>query len=383
MSNLWKNLALICALVCLSVANATASNGVKVTGLDWVPQNDRGRFVVITSGNGETPEWSTKGNRLSMVIPNATLDKGIVRYVGGIRLAAANVNNGVLATLTFLSGGAINNDNISITLNDRKIEVSTSVPVGAKTMQAASAATAPVAPVVAAANLRKPAIVKADLGEDFLKKLEAEQTPAPAAAAPVKIIGQSAKTNAEATQAAASFKDEVKASQAAPARKSDNFSIATYAGKFVAFLGVVLLFFFAIVQMMKKGVLSKGKLGFLNGSSLVSVISTTYVGPKRSLLLVKAHNQVFLVAASEAGFEFLSEVKDVPGLVKEGEKFITGENFDEVQTFENKIESKQKIKEDIYQSIAEEVKPASKVNRDIARFSDELKKKVKNLKAMQ
>lgn len=377
MKNSWKKLCALMTLVALSLANAHGA-GVKVTGLDWLPQKSSGRFVVSTSGNSlETPEWSTKGNRLSLTLPGARLDKGIVRYVGGIRLAAANVNGGVLTTLTFLNGGAIAADNISMNLNDSRIEVVTQVPAGAQTVSAATT----VAPV-ASESSRRPAIVKSDLGEDFLKKLEAEEsTPKEQPAAPVKVIGQTVP----AVQAkAVSLKDEIKNSQAAPARSNDGFSIATYAGKFVAFLGVVLMFFWAVVQMMKKGVLSKGKLGFLNGSSLVQVLSTTYVAPKRSLLLVKAHQQVFLVAASESGFEFLSEVRDVPGLVKEGEKFITGDNFDEVQSVESRVEPKNiKLKDDIYQSIAEEVKPVPKVNKDIARFSDELKKKVKNLKAMQ
>lgn len=377
MKNSWKKLCALMTLVALSLANAHGA-GVKVTGLDWLPQKSSGRFVVSTSGNSlETPEWSTKGNRLSLTLPGARLDKGIVRYVGGIRLAAANVNGGVLTTLTFLNGGAIAADNISMNLNDSRIEVVTQVPAGAQTVSAA----ATVAPV-ASESSRRPAIVKSDLGEDFLKKLEAEESTAKEQlTAPVKVIGQTVP----AVQAkAVSLKDEIKNSQAAPARSNDGFSIATYAGKFVAFLGVVLMFFWAVVQMMKKGVLSKGKLGFLNGSSLVQVLSTTYVAPKRSLLLVKAHQQVFLVAASESGFEFLSEVRDVPGLVKEGEKFITGDNFDEVQSVESRVEPKNiKLKDDIYQSIAEEVKPVPKVNKDIARFSDELKKKVKNLKAMQ
>lgn len=354
----------------------TAISSVKVTGLDWVPQGNQGRFVVGISGNNQSsPEWSTKGSRLSMVIPGASLEKGIVRYVGGIRLAAANVSQGVLTTLTFLNGGPIAGENISIIMKDGKIEVATKIPVGFKSLETAKAI--PTAPEV---NSRKPAIiskstiVKSDLGEDFLKKLEAESDKKPA---PVKVIGKTAEVKA------VPFRDEIKNAQAAPKRK-DGFSIATYAGKFVAFLGVVLLFFWGIVQMMKKGVLSKGKLGFLNGSSLVSVISTTYVGPKRSLMLVKAHNQVFLVASSEAGFEFLSEVNDVPGLVKEGERFIAGDNFDDIQNKEDKTESKTiKLKQDIYQSAPVEEKPTAKVNRDIARFSDELKKKVKNLKALQ
>lgn len=374
MNNMWKNLVLLFALIWISATTVAAATSVKVTGLDWVPQNGKGRFVVSVVGNGgEAPEWSTKGNRLSLVVPGAKIDKGIVRYVGGIRLAAANVSTGVLATLTFLNGGAIAADNVAINLNAAHIEVTTAVPANVRPFETAQIA-APIAP----ANDRKPAILKTDLGEDFLKKLEAEST---APAAPVKVVGVPAASKTELPKI--SFKDEIKTTQASPSR-NDNFSMATYAGKFVAFLGVVLMFFWAIVQMMKKGVLSKGKLGFLNGSSLVSVLSTTYVGPKRSLMLVKAHNQVFLVASSEAGFEFLSEVKDVPGLVKEGERFITGENFDEVQKVEDRTEAKVvKLKEDIYQSVPVEEKTVRSVNKDIARFSDELKKKVKNLKALQ
>ena len=156
-----------------------------------------------------------------------------------------------------------------------------------------------------------------------------------------------------------------------------------YAGKFTAFLGFVLLFFWGVVQLMKKGVLSKSKLGFLNNSQLVSVLSTTYVAPKRAILLVKAHNQAFLVSSSESGMSFIAEVKDVPGLVKQTEREITVEgNFDDsVAVASTKEVAGIKEKLDIYQSQAVEEK--SSVQKDFVRFSDELKKKVKNLKSLQ
>lgn len=386
---MWKNLCLLAILAWTAQAFA----GAKVTGLEWVPGPGRGRFVVLTQGvSTEAPDWSVKGGRLSMVLPGASLEKGIVRYVGGIRLAAANVSNGVLTTLTFLNGGAISPDQVSLNLGDGRVEVVTQIPAGFMATAAASApaATSPTQPVKItqgagpAPSARKPAITKDDLGEDFLKRLETEEkTPAAAAKpiAPAPIVAHTAPVNV--LGAKVEHNDEINTTQSA-AKRSDGFSIATYAGKFVAFLGVVLLFFWGVVQMMKKGVLSKGKLGFLNGSSLVSVLSTTYVAPKRSLLLVKAHNQVFLVASSEAGFEFLSEVRDVPGVMKEGERFITGQNFDDIQINEERAPAKEvKMKEDIYQSTPVEDKAAGKVNKDIARFSDELKKKVKNLKTLQ
>ncbi len=80
---------------------------------------------------------------------------------------------------------------------------------------------------------------------------------------------------------------------------------------------------------------------------------------------------------------FIAEVKDVPGLVKEGERAITGTNFDDnAETAKNAAPSTEmRVKEDIYQSIAIEEKGS--VQKDIVRFSDELKKKVKNLKSLQ
>ncbi len=52
------------------------------------------------------------------------------------------------------------------------------------------------------------------------------------------------------------------------------------------------------------------------------------MSPKRTLMVIRAHKQIFLVANSESGFTFLSEMKDTTGLIKEGEKFVTGSNFD-------------------------------------------------------
>jgi flagellar biogenesis protein FliO len=347
-------------------ATAIAHAGVKVTGLDWQAEGARGRFVVTLSEPATiTPEWDVKGGRFAMTLPSADIEKNTVKKIAGVRLAAANTSRGVLATLTFPQG-QINADNIALTLRDGKIEIATTIPAQSKTTP--FTVTSPVK-----MDAPKSIVKKEALGEDFLKKIEAEvaATEAPAVKAPAAVV----------RDVMAPTKDEVRSAQAAPARK-DNFSFAGYAGKFIAFLGVVLLFFYGMTQLIKKGVLSKGKLGFLNNTQLVSVLSTTYVAPKRAILMVKAHNQVFLVSSSESGMSFIAEVKDVPGLVKEGERAITGTNFDDSAAIAKDATPRDEIrvKENIYESAAIEEKG---IQKDIVRFSDELKKKVKNLKSLQ
>lgn len=353
---------ILSGLIALLATAVAYASGVKVTALDWNATQGQGRFVVTLSAPlTETPDWDVNGGRFAMTIPGATVEKSTVRKLDNVRIAAANTERGVLATLTFLNG-QVNADNIALTLKDGKIEISTKVPA-----------------VSVSANVRAPAITKKakvdkkELGEDFLKSIEAEmQQPATVAASPA------AQAPAPAV---VSFKDEIKAKQSAPKREG-GFSFVGYAGKFTAFLGCVLLFFWGVIQLMKKGVLSKGKLGFLNNTQLVTVLSTTYVAPKRAILLVKAHNQAFLVSSSESGMSFIAEVRDVPGLVKESEKVLVGANFDDnVETATEAPNEQLREKTDIYQSVAEPEKPS--VQKDIVRFSDELKKKVKNLKSLQ
>jgi flagellar biogenesis protein FliO len=179
-------------------------------------------------------------------------------------------------------------------------------------------------------------------------------------------------------------KDEVKVSQAAIEKDGDatnksGFSISNYVGKFVGFLGLILLFFYGIVHLLRKGVIKKGRLGFLNDMKTVRVLNTTYIAPKKTLMLVKAHNQVFLLANDEKGIHYLSELSDVTGLIKEGEQVITGSNFDSslVSADDNKKDFKLK------EEIVEENKTEQNEIKDKVKFSDQIKNKVKTLKQLQ
>lgn len=203
------------------------------------------------------------------------------------------------------------------------------------------------------------------------------------------------RAEAAPTRQVTSQKDEVKTTLASVAKTDsegkNSFSIAGYVGKFVAFMGMVLLLFWGVVQLMKKGILGKGKLGFLNSANLIEVLSTTHIAPKRSLMLVKAHKQVFLISQSETGVQFLSEINDTTGLFKQGEKSITGSNFDtnlDLADRDPKTEKRVKFKQMIEESEAQNDNTLEQLAESIApseervTFSDQLKKRVKGLKPL-
>lgn len=166
--------------------------------------------------------------------------------------------------------------------------------------------------------------------------------------------------------------------------KENNFSITGYIGKFVAFLGLVLLLFYGIVSLMKKGVFKKSSLGFLNSTKMIEVLNTTYVGPKKSLMMVKAHNQIFLVSSTDAGMTLISEIKDVSGLLKEGEKQIAGSNFDSSLGEAEEKSPQFKLKA-VAQGSALSLDQLldEKPVKDTVKLSDQIKTKVKSLKSLQ
>jgi flagellar biogenesis protein FliO len=172
-------------------------------------------------------------------------------------------------------------------------------------------------------------------------------------------------------------------------RKNKHLSLLTYAGKFSVFLLVILITFYAVISFLKKKVISKGKIGFLNSSELVSIINTTYISPKKSLVLIKAHKQVFLVGVDDNnGMSLISEIDNVTGLMKSGEKEATGKNFDTSMSDATKEDKSFSLKE-IVAPITEE--NSSSENVEIKqemvpkknKLSEQIKDKVKKLKPLQ
>jgi len=199
-----------------------------------------------------------------------------------------------------------------------------------------------------------------------------------------KTLGKSKELDEEylkklLTETKAVPKDEVKTTLSALERAGSEFSLMPYVGKFGAFLLVVLVLFFGIVALFKRGMVKKGKLGFLNKMKPVEVLSTTYLGPKKSLLLVKAHNQVLLLGSSETGINFLSEVEGTTDLMKKGEAHLSGKNFDTTLGNEDGMEKAFKLKEDDESSLNKVLGESEKNEK----MSDQIKKKLQKLKSFQ
>lgn len=191
--------------------------------------------------------------------------------------------------------------------------------------------------------------------------------------------------------------DKVNLALSGQKKEAQGFSLTSYVGKFVGFLALVLLLFYGVVTLMKKGAFNKSKLGFLNSTKIIEVLNTTYIGPKRSMLLIRAHNQVFLVGSSEKGLHMISEIKDTNGLFKEGEKQISGSNFDTTLGKANEAPKDFKLK-DFLAEAPEETTEESEENIALkaiekemykakesqkVKFSDQIKSKLKDLKPLQ
>lgn len=372
-------------LALLTLASISAHAGVKVTSLDLTTNESNG-FVNITleGRSGELPDVKVYGNTIEIVLSDAETFSAISKNVRGAQLSA-NVLNGKAIVKAILPYN-INANGVDLGLKNKKIEVI--FPRGKVARVESDRPTAPAKPVETKKVEKQTVlakvenqVVKEKLNEEYLNNLMKEET------TKTEQAKAEVKKDEIKVQQSSIAKPEVAPVAAAVAPKADNFSFAGYAVKFTVFLAMVLGLFYGVVQLLKKGVFNRGKLGFLNNTQMIQVLSTTYIAPKRSLMVVKAHKQIFLVSNSESGIQFLSEMTDTSGLIKEGEKQVTGTNFDlnlgtaEITTTDSAF----KIKENINEStpVPEEKGIAALSAKDIVKFSDELKKKAKKLKPIE
>jgi flagellar biogenesis protein FliO len=388
------------AIVIMMALVALSSNaGVKVTSLDLKTNGANGYISVSIDGrSNELPDIKVYGKTIEMTLAGAEAFGAISKNMRGAYLSA-NVLNGkaiVKVTLPY----AVRAEGVDLGWKNKNIEIIFPRGTVANAEVQADRPVIQPTPVTPKPEFKpenkilakvENATPKEALNEDYLKKLMNEEasgaqnsvrrdTDAP----PVEIKNDEVKIKQSAIQKVESVptfeKPETKV-------KNNTFSFAGYAAKFGIFLALVLGLFYGVVQLLKKGVFNRGKLGFLNNAQMIQVLSTTYIAPKRSLMVVKAHKQIFLVSNSESGIQFLSEMTDTSGLIKEGEKFVTGTNFDlnlgSAETTTNEIAFK--IKEDINEStpIPEEKGIQGLSAKDIVKFSDELKKKAKKLKPIE
>jgi flagellar biogenesis protein FliO len=365
--------------------------GIKVKDLNLESNDGRGVLTIKYSGNlVDYPELNVNQNSIDVLIPNAKVNKTINKKLSFVtkdkhtRINAKQFKNNVTRIKTIIpyTIGKMA-DKVSLVIKDNKILLSfPKLKAESAYIKSSKKVTKKVAKAQKAKNTK---VTKDLLNEEYLNSLINQEK---------SFVGKTKKMKKDSvkTTLAAPQASKLKIAKTTPAPSKSiisagksSFSLVEYGGKFVAFLGVVLLLFYGIVTLMKKGVIKKGKLGFLNHTDQVSVLSQTYIAPKKSLMLIKAHNQVFLVSNTDAGIHPISEINDVSGLIKNGEKIIAGDNFDDSLATSNTdkgIDAKVKIKEDITQS-NKQSSLSEFMNKDRVKFSDQIKKKVKGLKPLQ
>jgi flagellar biogenesis protein FliO len=385
---MFRKIAILIVMILVSLS-INADAGVKITSIDLQIRGANGYIDINLDGRyQELPDLKVNGNIIQVIISGADQFNPIRKKVSGAILSANTNNNKAVASIELpydVKAQSVDvgwkNKNIQIVFPRGKAgnkgSLTNNIPEELRKVNI------PVKEI----EKKESSLSKENLNEDYLNKLVEEEKTRSIIRNNSIVKSDDVKTDDVKTQQSA-FNKSIE-SQKLPVNKEsgDSFSLAGYALKFFIFLSLVLGLFYGVVQLLKKGLFNKGKLGFLNNSQMIQVLSTTYVAPKRSLMIVRAHKQIFLVANSESGIQFLSEMSDTTGLIKEGEKVVSGTNFDiNLETADSTTnESSFKIKENINEStpLPEEKGIQSLSAKDIVKFSDELKKKARKLKPIE
>lgn len=366
----------------------------------------------------DNPKIVVSDKNVSIIIPNSGLGSKINKKINGTSLSATMTGEETVALNIALPYSLKGREaEVAITLKEGSIDVNyPRIEVAKKSAPEVSRAPG----ITEKAIVLDTAVNNAEaekLDESYLSSLVKNQE---------KLANDKhAEEKIEAKKASQDDTDRVNLTQASVAKSGANtqstgeqaevkteskFSVAGYIGKFVAFMAIMIAGFYGVLTLFKKGIIKKGKLGFLHSTKLVEVLSTTHVAPKRTLMMVKAHKQVFLISSSETGIQMISEISDVAGLIKSGEEEITGSNFDTNMASANKVEKEFKLKEveprgtynddyemDSLDDMLNDTVPARRSDKtatnalksiekapvqDQVRFSDQIKTKVKNLKQL-
>ncbi len=381
-------------------------------------QNSKGSQAILKILHAgiinDNPRISINDKILNIVIPNSGLGSKINKKINGSALSATMTGDESVSISVELPYSLKGKEaDVVITLKEGVVDVNYPILSNDKKNASVSTSRAPGITDKAVVIDTPANLVESDkLDESYLSSLEQKQVSEKAEA---KIAAQVDTDRVKLSQASVtkSTSSTQSSGEQVTGETKPNFSIMGYVGKFVAFLAVMLAGFYGVLTLFKKGIIKKGKLGFLNSTKLVEVLSTTHIAPKKSLIMIKAHKQVFLISNTEAGMTLVSEIKDVAGLIKTGEEEMTGSNFDTNLNSANKNEKQFKLKEvDIKNTYGEQddyemnslddmlndsiptknsgnkkstnalASIEKKPVQDQVRFSDTIKNKVKNLKQL-
>lgn len=357
----------------------------KVTSLDYKTNGNQGVVNVKVEGDWDgTPALTIKDNIVQVSLTDAFVWPKIEKKVAGeTTLTAYQFDKENVRVRAILDGGLTEADSkkVSVVMGSDGFELR--YPISATPAQKT------VKTVKATSNKNA-----ADYDESYLEKLIQDTKPTETAKTETKAAPKAAPKTVVATnlfdEAPVAVKtDTVTNTQAAP-EKEDGFKldVVGYIGKFVAFLGLILAFFYGAVMMLRKGVFKKGKLNFLNSPKTIEVLNTTYIAPKRNMMVVRVGKQVFLVGSSENGLHMMGEIDAPAELMKDEEQSVRGTNFDLNLTSEGKTEKQFNLKEDITKPAKIETEEGlgnflAGAPKDKVRLSDQIKTKVKSLKSLQ
>jgi flagellar biogenesis protein FliO len=369
---------------------------VTVKNLKFKTVGDKGVLKINYDGNlVDYPELKINQNSVYILIPNAKVKKTINKEVKftssgkNTKLNASQLSTKVARVKVIVPFTITKvKEKVTLTLRDNQIELSFP-KLAAQTAYLNTGKKSTIAKVNRKNN-PKSQVAKDLLNEDYLNSLMKSSASKKAQVKP-SILARRTKTDKTKKSNEDKVKTTLSSTKSTPKKTlatggKSSFSLIEYGGKFVAFLGVVLLLFYGVITLMKKGFIKKGKLGFLNKTEQVSVLSQTYIAPKKSLMLIRAHNQVFLVSNTDSGIHPISEITDVAGLLKDGEKIIAGNNFDDSMNAadeDSNLTEKITLKDDITKSNKQSSLSEFIGVKDKVKFSDQLKKKVKDLKPLQ
>lgn len=393
MRRIRNTLAVLCSSTCLCFS-AFAVVEVKNVKLLSANQERASIAIVLSEAMKNNPEVSVREGLLQVALPQVTvwpkIEKKVTLAGEEVTLMAYQYDKALTRFRALIPYSLVGMEkNISLQVNDRTLVVE--FPIIKKVAENFRAP----AVVGPAEDVQQVAAKAQDYDESYLEKLLKEKKEVPVA---IKEKKNEAPTQEDKVSVALSAPEKVKTQGGA------NMEVLGMVGKFTGFLMLVIGLFFGLVNAFKKGVLRKGKLGFLNNTDVMSVLNTTYIAPKKSIMLVKVHRQVFLLSNDERGVNFLSEVRDITGLLKNGEEQVSGSNFDTtlvemdrqekdlklkapVQIVEEDESEQEELVEEVIQEKAVEIPLTQFLDkapvRDQVKFSEQIKNRVKNLKALQ
>ncbi|OIQ19740.1 MAG: hypothetical protein BM556_04455 [Bacteriovorax sp. MedPE-SWde] len=307
-------------LILATLVGISTYANVNITKLNY--KNDKNFGVVTVKLKGvlkDTPELTIKNDVIQIEIPNSIVWPKIEKQVSVNRsfdskLMAYQYNKNLVrvrAKLPYdLSG---KESKVSVILNDDNIQLyfPKEKAVSRKIVKSLL-------------NVKKKKSTAKSYDESYLEKLlkDKEKTKK----APIKKIAKAESFLHEEMNTKKVVVDSLNTKMSSV--KKSSFDFSSYVFKFIGFFALLVAGIYFMMNFFRKGMLKKGGLGFLSGSKMVEVLDTTYLGPKRSILVVRVQKQIFLMSQSEKGMDFLTEIKDTAGFMKEGEKQVVGSNFD-------------------------------------------------------